>query len=232
MSEPAPATTDKVRPAINDCWNRIGVRGDASCPELEQHAHCRNCPVFATVAITLLDRDLPKGYAMEWMGYIAELRSGKKDSVRHSAILFRLADEWFAISTLAVDEITELPGIRSLPHRWGATVLGLANVQGELVVCVSLAKTLGLAEPDRTVTSGIGPAGRLMVVRCERGRIAFPVDEVQRTHRYSSADLRGVPATIARSTANYTKGILRWRDRMVGCLDDQRVIEAMDRAIR
>src|SRR4029077_5730556 len=29
---------------VDDCWNRIGVRGDASCPELKHHVHCRNCP--------------------------------------------------------------------------------------------------------------------------------------------------------------------------------------------
>ena len=30
-----------------DCWNRIGVNGDRSCPELTSFVHCRNCPVFA-----------------------------------------------------------------------------------------------------------------------------------------------------------------------------------------
>ena len=67
-------TPDGSTAAINDCWNRIGVRGDASCPELKQYGHCRNCPVFASAALTLLDRELPAGYAAEWMGYIAQKR--------------------------------------------------------------------------------------------------------------------------------------------------------------
>ena len=33
--------------AIDDCWNRIGVLGDGSCPRLAEHIHCRNCPVHA-----------------------------------------------------------------------------------------------------------------------------------------------------------------------------------------
>ena len=32
--------------AFDDCWNRIGISGDRSCPELVQHVLCRNCPVF------------------------------------------------------------------------------------------------------------------------------------------------------------------------------------------
>ena len=36
--------------AIDDCWNRIGVRGDGSCPELKQYVHCRNCPVYSAGA--------------------------------------------------------------------------------------------------------------------------------------------------------------------------------------
>jgi len=35
---------------VNACWTTIGVRGDASCPELKQHVHCRNCPVYSAGA--------------------------------------------------------------------------------------------------------------------------------------------------------------------------------------
>ncbi len=33
--------------AQGDCWNRIGVSGDRSCPELATVVHCHNCPVFS-----------------------------------------------------------------------------------------------------------------------------------------------------------------------------------------
>lgn len=35
---------------IDDCWNRIGVRGDGSCPRLAGYIHCRNCPVHDAAA--------------------------------------------------------------------------------------------------------------------------------------------------------------------------------------
>lgn len=179
----------------------------------------------------LLDRDLPAGYADAWMNHIAQKRgTSKGGSVRQSSILLRLGAEWFAFPTLAVDEIVELPRIHSLPHRRSGTVLGLVNVHGEIVVCVSLSRTLGFDEApagDRAKSAG----GRLVVIRSEAGRIAFPVDEVQRTHRYDPLDLKTVPATLAKSAANFTKGILACKDRAVSCLDDELLIQAMNRAI-
>ena len=50
MSDTPDTSTPFARAGLNDCWNKIGVRGDGSCPELKQHAHCRNCPVYASVA--------------------------------------------------------------------------------------------------------------------------------------------------------------------------------------
>jgi chemotaxis-related protein WspD len=222
----APAAT------INDCWNKIGVRGDASCPELKQYGHCRNCPVFASAALTLLDRELPAGYAAEWMGYISQKRGSVKRGERQSAVLFRLGAEWFALPTIVVDEVAELRRVHTLPHRRGGMLLGLVNVQGELIVCVSLAKMLGLEDSLASIGGqDAAQPRRLLVVRSETGRIAFPVDEVERTQRYHPGDLKAVPATLARAATNYTKGILAWRDRQVGCLDGQTVVAAMNRYI-
>jgi chemotaxis-related protein WspD len=54
---------------------------------------------------------------------------------------------------------------------------------------------------------------------------------VERTQRYSPSDLKAVPATLAKAAANYTKGILSWRDRLVGCLDDKAVVAALNRCL-
>ena len=57
--------------AAGDCWNRIGTAGDRSCPELETHIHCRNCPVFASAARTFFDRPAPQHYLAEWTHWLA-----------------------------------------------------------------------------------------------------------------------------------------------------------------
>jgi len=40
---------------VDDCWRRIGTGGDRSCPRLQDCLRCRNCPVYAQAAVTVLD---------------------------------------------------------------------------------------------------------------------------------------------------------------------------------
>ena len=54
--EPSSLLADTDTP-IDDCWNRIGVRGDGSCPRLAGYIHCRNCPVHDAAAARVLDRE-------------------------------------------------------------------------------------------------------------------------------------------------------------------------------
>ena len=219
------------RSVITDCWNKIGVRGDASCAELEQHVHCRNCPTYSAAALALLDRDLPPGHLADWTAHFAQ---GKKveEPGTHSAIIFRIACEWFALSTLALDEVAEPRTIHSLPHLRSGIVLGLVNLHGELLICVSLAKMLRLDEAaSADAKRGGSSAKRLVVMRHNTGRTAFPVDEVQGIHRYHPRELQSVPATIAKASAAYTAAVVSLRNKIVGCLDDQRLIHALDKGV-
>lgn len=228
--EPSGQPSD-ARSVIDDCWNRIGVRGDASCPELRQHVHCRNCPVYSAAALTLLDRDLPADYLSAWTGHFARGRQ-VQEADTHSAIIFRIGSEWFALPTLLFDEVAEQRPIHSLPHRRGGTVLGLVNVRGELLICVSLGKLLGLGDAALPTPDQDGIARRrLVVIRYEGGRVAFPVDEVHSTHRYHPHELKAVPATVVKAASAHTKAVLSWQDKTVGYLDDQLLVHTLNRSV-
>lgn len=208
---------------IYDCWNRIGVQGDKSCPELRAHSHCRNCPTYSAAATMLLDRALVGPLPAATTSHFAEAAPAGAEETE-TAVIFRVDAEWFALSTLLLDEIVGMRAIHSLPHRRNPALLGLVNVRGELVICVSIAYLLFGAAASL-------PHGRLIVVRHPGGRLAFPVDEVQQAHRYSRSELRPVPVTIGKSVSAFTKGLLSWRDRTVGRLDEGLVLEALDRSL-
>src|SRR5438045_3658966 len=88
-----------------DCWNRIGIAGDRSCPELEVHIHCRNCPVFATAARGFFRRPAPEGYLAECATLLAEpVEPAACEDV--SLLVFRLRGEWLALRTTVVVEVT------------------------------------------------------------------------------------------------------------------------------
>jgi chemotaxis-related protein WspD len=215
------------RAVVTDCWNKIGIYGDRSCPKLAEHAHCHNCEVYSAAALSLLDRQLPPLYVADWTAHFAKVGTVTERDT-HSALIFRVGVDWLGLSTQVVDEVAETRTVRPLPHRRNGIVLGLANVRGELILCVSLAKLLGLTEdkPGETTVPS-----RLVVLHHEGRRMAFIADEVQQTTRYREADLALPPATIARAAANYTKGVLPWRDRLVACLDEQVLVHSLNRSV-
>jgi len=207
------------------CWNHIGVGGDGSCPELARCAHCRNCGVYSAAAARLLDRDLSEERLDQSTEEAARpIEAAAGDTA--SAIIFRLGAEWFALTPLAFDEITEPRSIRRLPHRRGGAILGLVNLRGELVVCLSLARVMSLpnaAEPPQN--------GRLIVLGHPEGRVAFPVDEVRSITTYEAVEVKALPATVSRTSTNFADGLLAWSGRAVGRLDGARLADALNESL-
>lgn len=220
-----------TEPRLHDCWNSIGVRGDGSCPELRQHVHCRNCPVFAAAASELLGGDLPAGYTADWTRHFA--LPGRTDQTHtHSAVIFRIGGEWLALRTAVFEEVAGLRTVHSLPDRRNGIVLGLVNMRGELLICVSLARLLGL--DTSTATRHDQPhavPSRLLVVRYLGARTVFPADEVHGIHRFHASELREPPATVTHASNRYTQHILPWRDHSVGVLDDELLCHAFNRSL-
>ena len=213
------------------CWNSIGVHGDGSCPELERHVHCHNCPVYSQAALGLLRGDAPAGYREEWTAHFARPKH-VEDTDTQTVVIFRLGSEWLALPMLAVTEVADLRPIHSLPHRRSGVVLGLANVRGELLVCVSLGQVLGLqpsARTNRETHNGVHR--RLLVIRRDDVRSVCPVDEVHGIHRVRSRELQDVPATVAKATATYSKAIVPWNGHSVGLLDDQLLFYTLQRSL-
>ena len=220
---------DKPESEVQACWDEIGVQGDATCAELKKVIHCRNCPVYAQAALRLLDRPLLLDYRRAWTEHFAKKRK-LASTVRHSALLFRIGSEWLALPAPAFQEVVESRPIHSLPHRRDSVVLGLVNVRGELLICVSLSHLLGLTHgplpevPRRTYA-------RLLVAQGNGSRIVFPADEVRGILRYETPELAEPPAMLAKSRQSYTAGVLRWQERSVGVLDAELLLSSLNRSL-
>jgi chemotaxis-related protein WspD len=219
------------RAVIDDCWNRIGVRGDGSCSELALYVHCRNCPVYSAGAADLLDADAPANYFADRTAHFAEPAHAVEGGTR-SVVIFRVASEWLALPTSVVTEVANLLPIHSLPHRPNGVVLGLASVRGELLVCVSLGQVVGVQAPA-TASPGSGGTAyrRLLVLRREGVRVVCPVDEVHGIHRFHPRELKEIPTTVARATITYSSALLPWQGHSVGTLDDQLLFYTLTRSL-
>ncbi len=213
---------------IHDCWNVIGVSGNGTCRELARHVHCRNCPVYSAAAKQLLDRPVSADYRREWTEHFA--RSKKLTTpAKTSAVIFRIGPEWLALPTQAFQEVAEKRAMHTLPHRRRGIVLGLVNVRGELLICASLGRLLGL-EPEAKRAKPRAVFDRLIVADWDGQRLAFPVDEVHGVYRFHQEELRDPPATVSRAAQGGTaRGVFTWRNRTVGFLDTDTLFAMLNR---
>jgi chemotaxis-related protein WspD len=213
---------------LNDCWNKIGVWGDRECGELKKVTHCRNCIVYSSAAAQLLGAELSPDYLERWTTHFATEQ--KVESRRmQAAMIFRIGAEWLALSPTNLQEIAEVRPIHSVPRGRSDTFLGLANIRGELLVCVALDRVLALEKVGSEKSTSKRALYRRMVVASREGsRFVFPVEEVQGVHWFHTSELKEVPSTVGKAQATYIKGILLWQNKSVACLDDQLLFDMLD----
>ena len=158
-------------------------------------------------------------------------RKNKIRNLNSAFSLFRIGAEWLCLPAQAVSEVTAMRTIHRLPHR-ADVVLGVANVRGELLICVSLARLLGVeAAPAARHEDGGVAYPRLVVMSSEQGRLVFPVDEMHGIERVAPGVLQEVPASIGKAAASYTSAMLPWGERSVGCLDAGLVLYGLHRSL-
>ena len=190
-------------------------------------------PIIGHEYMDLLDRERPTDGSQLDLELATRLFATPKaidQRDRHAAFVFRIGAEWLALPMQVVDEVADLRDIHSLPHRRSGVVLGLANVRGELLVCVSMNRLLGI---DPAAEAGSRTQRivhrRLLVIRNEGSRFAFPVDEVHGTQRYDARQLKPVPTTVGKSAASYSQAVLSWQGHTVGLLDDGLLFHSLGR---
>jgi chemotaxis-related protein WspD len=218
-------------PLIASCWSAIGVWGSRSCPELDVHVHCRNCPVYSDAAAALLDRPMPPERGTDQTRHFEAPRTEEQRETQ-SVVIFRIGPEWFALPTSVIAEVAEHRVVHSVPHRRAGIVLGVVNVRGELLVCASLGRLLGLQGGGDAAPATTHKAdGRLLVLRREGVRVVLPADEVSGVQRFHSNDLKDVPATVSKGATAHSRAVLSWSGHVVGLLDEHLLFRTLQRSV-
>ena len=217
---------------FDDCWNRIGVRGDSSCERLVEYVRCLNCPVFETAAAKLLEQPIPLVDLSRHDTRAAAQPQHDVQGASESFLVFRIGDEWLALPTPIFKRIVQTRPIHTLPHRQHRAVLGVVNVQGELLVCLSLAHLLGFdADTAARDERARHDLPRLLVVSRGEEHAVFPVDQVDGVHRLAPATFCAPPATLSQAAAAHTRAVTPWRGLSVGVLNADTLFDTLNRSL-
>jgi len=222
------SSTKKI--AINDCWNKIGVWGNAKekCSILDQVIHCQNCSIYSQAGRNLLNRETPDDYQEDWR----KIYRNQKTETRvdfESVIVFRLGYEWFALSVSALEEITDIVTIHSIPHRRNKILHGMVNIRGSLQLCISIGNLFNISPHNKGSISGRIVHERMIVVQRDSHKYVFPVSEVHNIQHYTLDSLKQPPATIVRATSTFITGVLEVDDKRIGVIDPDLLFHVIQR---
>jgi len=221
---------NSTAPSPQDCWNEIGVFGDRSCDALAAAVHCRNCQVFSSGGRRLLDRRPPPGYLQDWTRVLAHGTTPGEAVVSGisapSLMIFRLADEFFALPVAVLLEVSSPLAVHTVPHRTTDVFQGLVNIRGELMLTASLKALLGVSKH----ADGAG-APRLAVARSEQGPWVFPLDEIFGIHPVNPEGIRPAPTTGQGGAVSCTAGLFSWRGHTVALLDPERIFSLLHQSL-
>jgi chemotaxis-related protein WspD len=206
---------------VEACWKKTGTQGDGSCPKLAELCHCRNCPDYVRAGRGLLDREIPAHVREEWTALVAERKQAAGDTV--SLMVFRVGSEWLALPAAVLEQVVGERAVHVVPGRSNRSFRGLVNIDGELLLCYSAARLLGIEEE--------GSPKRMLVAAKGSERMVFAADEVLGMLRVEKCTLAPPPATVGRSPSALTKAVFPLEGKHVGLLDAGRWFECVSRCL-
>lgn len=149
------------------------------------------------LARPLLEADIDRATA----ALAAPLEEAARRRVRILAM--RAGGEIVAIPAREVAKVVPAGRIHRVPHRTGKVFRGIANHDGELLLCMSVEESLGIAAPaERT-------RGVLVVAEQRRERWAFEVDTIVGVTDVDEASLRTPPLTLAAARSGCVASLVR-----------------------
>ena len=131
----------------------------------------------------------------------------RRSESRLSVLAFRAGGEILAVRAVDAAKVVPCSAIHRVPHRQSPVFRGIANHDGELLLCMSIERAMGLAE---AASHGAGaPAPTAMVVmEAGRERWAFPVERVIGVTDVDQASLRTPPLTVSAARSGCARALL------------------------
>ena len=142
--------------------------------------------------------------------------AGQPASEEH-VVIFRLADEFYALDIQAVQEIVRMQTITSIPGSdfW---VEGITNLRGRVVPVVDLRKRCGVEAGEYSAET------RIVVVGSATGMVGLIVDAVSEVMRIPGDQVEQPSSIVAVPENTYLRGIAKLEDRLVSLMDLEGVL--------
>lgn len=189
-------------------------------------------PLHETAVEQLLHRVPPLDYVQTWESSLGREKDEHRPSPHHAIVIFTIGGEHLALSSLVVGQITTMRRIHRVPHMKSPVIRGVVNINGRLRLFISLESLLELENKSGNKGFHKVIEDLPMIMMEQNGEVwTFAVDKVLGVFHCELNQMKNVPVTVSKSTANYVKGVLSWRDQQVGLLDEELLFFSLRRSL-
>lgn len=180
----------------------------------------------------LFERTPSPDYLKEWTETLMEPPIVEINKQVISVTTFRLGEEWLAIPTNFVKEVTNRRLVHRIPHNKNHLLLGIVNLNGELQLVIALHLLLQMEMTLPTVKPVSYQQERIIAIYKEGEIWVFPVNEIGGIFSWNIDTIENVPMSISKSSANYIKGIIYVDQKTIGLLDAELLFSSLKRSFQ
>lgn len=211
------------------CWDSIGVFGLGTCELLDEYHHCKNCPVYAQGGRHLLERNISPEMIRDWTEIISRPKeSDAADKI--SVVIFRIADEWLGLNTNVFQEAVVKKFVHFVPARSNEFLHGIVNVNGELLICLSIAKLLNLPVVSfDNEENNHNVYNNLLIIFENNQRYAFPVDDFLGVTVIPAEYRVNPPLTVSKSDSTISGAIINYKNKSISIIDEHKLFKIINR---
>ena len=132
-------------------------------------------------------------------------------------VVFRLANEYYALDIQLVQEIVRMQTITAIPgaEEW---VRGITNLRGRVVPVLDLGRRCGKSIAELSTET------RIVVVNAVDGMVGLTVDSVTEVMRIPGEAITSPTGVVSREQAAFLRGIAKLPDRLVSLMDLEKVL--------
>jgi purine-binding chemotaxis protein CheW len=131
---------------------------------------------------------------------------------------FYVGEALCGMDILKVQEINKLIEMTRVPQA-PEYVLGILNLRGEIVTIIDLGKKLGLKSTE------LSNKTRNIIVNSNEEHIGLMVEQISDVFQAEWENVDAPPANIGGVQGKYFTGVFKTKDRLIGILDVEKVLE-------
>ncbi|MBI5746199.1 MAG: chemotaxis protein CheW [Nitrospirae bacterium] len=158
---------------------------------------------------------------VEERGDSIRAEEAQPEDKQEELLSFFLGDEEYAIDIITIKEIIGMMDITFVP-RADDCIRGIISLRGAIIPIFDIRNRLGLREP------GDSNKGRIIVISIDRELIGITVNGVAEVVKIRGFDIEPTPFTISGIDAEYIRGIVRYKGRIVILLDIVRLLKLQE----